>query len=373
MKVTLLQNSLSKAVKTVGKTLQNKPQLPILSSILLVAEGDQLSLAATDLYMGIRITLPASIESEGVFAVQGRVLVEAISSLTGGKITLELEGDKLNVTSDTGASFSISGQSGEEYPEFPSKEGEEITFEASDFQMMEKSLGFATALDQARLTLTTLHLSEREGGLEVAATDGFRLAVLKMAREFGLSSSLLIPSKAVSQVSSLLEIEEDASSQVEIVVSESLKQVFLTAGSTEVFIRLVEGEYPPYQKIIPVSFLTEVKLDAAEFLQHLRQASVFARDVSNIVTLGVVGDQLEVKAQGPSGSYSSSLPVELIKNDQEVAEISFNVRYLLEFLQTMKPDKIWFGAQEALKPAMFKIEGFENYSYTVMPFRLNQA
>ena len=82
---------------------------------------------------------------------------------------------------------------------------------------------------------------------------------------------------------------------------------------------------------------------------------------------------MEIKAQGPNGSYSSTLTAEIIRNDQDQAEISFNVRYLLEFLQAMKPEKIWLGVQESLKPAMFRIEGNMNFRYIVMPFRLNQA
>jgi len=383
MKISLLQQNLQTALRTIQKAVPSKPQLPILSSILIRAENNTLTLSATDLYVGMQAEVPASIEAEGTYTVPGRVFAEAISSLSGGKVVLEVVESSLNITSDTGTHFSVPVTSGEEYPDFPSRDGQSYQLSLETLKEIDSHVCFSAATDQARLILTTVLFQPaaqtQSGALEAVATDGFRLAVLAVPELATLPDPALVPAKALQEAARLAD--QNSIESVEMSLSESLKQVFFKVGNIQMYARLVEGEYPPYSRIMPATFGIEVIIDGGELLQQLKQASIFARDVSNVVQFTLQPDvaELQLSANGSMGTFESKQQVEVVKAElgevdqstENGISIAFNLKYVQDMLQTLKPEKVWFGMNESLKPAMFKVVGKENFQYVVMPFRLN--
>jgi len=381
MKFSVLQQNLQSGLKVVQKAIPNKPQLPILSSVLISVSETSVSFAATDLYFGVKVEIPASITTTGTCTVPGKLFTDAIFTLGNGKVTISLEDQSLQISSENGASISLPSLSAEEYPDFPEQEGTPHTFEITTLKEIDSHVSFASAVDQARLVLTTVLFEPTSGntdtppGLRAVCTDGFRLAVLDIQTESSLESKVLIPAKAISEVTRIAEQQEQKT--VECSFSESLKQVFFRVGGAQFYTRLVDGDFPPYQKIMPASFTIEVQIDTEELIQKLKQASIFARDVSNIVQFSVstLDAQMEISAKGAQGSYDSTLPVEVLTNKLEKTEenfvIAFNVKYILDFLQTHKHEQVWLGLTEPLKPALFKPSKDSQLQYIVMPFRLN--
>jgi len=142
-------------------------------------------------------------------------------------------------------------------------------------------------------------------------------------------------------------------------------------GSTQLFVRLIEGEYPPFNKIIPTQYLFEAELDGAEFENQLKRAQIFARESSNIIRLKFSKNELLITAVSSSyGKHEGKMNIEV--NDGEEGEIAFNSKYLLDFMSTLKPEKIKFLMNESLTPAMMRPDNQENYQYVVMPFRVNE-
>lgn len=373
MKCTILHSNLQQGLKIVQKVIPSKPQLPILSSLLLKVSSSSVTVAGTDLYFGASIEIPASVTDEGACAIPGKVFTEAVFALQGGKLTFELQDSSLQIRSDLGASFSIPIQPHEEYPEFPAQEGLVQVLSVEDLQMINEKVSYAAATDQARLTLTTIFLEQKEGKTRAVATDGFRLAILDVPHLNQSELNVLIPARALQEVTRFAEQTKEKT--VDCSFSDSLKQVFFRVGAAQFYSRLVEGDFPPYQKIVPDAFETEILIDTEQFRQTLKQATIFARDISNIVQFSIHTElaQLEVSARGVSGSYKSEIPIELLTYSKEKDNtIAFNVKYVLDFLQKNTAQQTYFAMNEPLKPAVFKQAKQDQLQYIVMPFRLNE-
>lgn len=395
MQFSVLQQNLQQSLKIIQKAVPVKPQLPILSSILITAKNNTLTLSATDLYIGMQAQVAASVQEEGTVAIPGKLFAETISSMNSGKLQITVSDSVMEITSENKTIFKVPAQSGSEYPDFPEKTGTVHQLNSATLKKIDSFVGFSAATDQARLILTTILLQpgitnettistddtlkvSTENALslktasEAVATDGFRLAVLKIPELQNLTVSILFPAKAIQEVSRLAEqLNEET---IALSISDTLKQVFFSIGSISMYSRLVGGDFPPYKKIMPSLFLAEGTIDGAELVQQLKQASIFARDVSNIVqvTLNPQDNEMSLEAKGAMGSFSSKIPMTFLKQElvESTVTIAFNIKYVLDFLTAQKPEQVWFGMSESLKPAVFKVVGNEDYQYIVMPFRV---
>ena len=166
-------------------------------------------------------------------------------------------------------------------------------------------------------------------------------------------------------------------------MEEDLKQLRFEVGDSDVYVRLIEGEYPPYEKIIPHQFETTVSVDGETFLQELKRASIVAREASEVIQILTEEDNgsegggdkisrnLTIKATSAStGSYKGTCP--LIQETGNTFEIAFKASYLIEFVKSCEPEVVEIQVNDSLKPAMFRIQGVKGFLYVVMPFRLNQ-
>ena len=366
MKITLLQENLKQTVNNLKRVVPSKPQLPILSSFLIEAKDNKITISATDLYTGMRAQVPGTIEEEGALAVPAQVFTECVQSLGPGNVELIGESGSLKVISDT-VKATIQCFSNEEYPSFPEKEGDEIQFAWEDFDTIIKLIPFATAKDDARPVLTSV-LFMFSDQLKVVATDGFRLSFMSLDHQSSEELTLLIPGKALQEVHRIGSREEKK--DIRWTFSPQLKQLFFAVDDVEMVIRLMEGEFPPYQKIMPESFTTEVVIDPDQLLASLKGAMVFAREASHIIKFSFDTEQLTISASSPTlGNHQSTVPIKLVSGQPN--EIAFNVHYLAELIQTAKPKSIKLLMNESLQPAQFEIDDNPAFRYIVMPFRVN--
>ncbi len=371
MKLEVLQENLSSALRDIQKIVPSKPQLPILSSILIKARKSDLSLAATDLYVGMRTTVKGKIEQTGQVAIPGKLFYRSINSLQPGKLQIELQEDSLIISSSSNET-TIQCLPVAEFPEFPKIEGQQIELTTDVIEKIDDKVTFSASLDQTRPVLTALLFEFSQDGLLTVGTDGFRLATLKLStQKQEIRESFLIPAKAVTEIANLSQREND--SNPNFVVSEELKQALFRVGDTELFVRLIEGEYPPFNKIIPEEFALEAEIDGQALENQLKRAQVFAQEASNIVRLIFTPDKLKVVAKSPSfGQQEGELNYQLVRGEVKENEIAFNTKYLLDFFNALKPEKVQFCMNGSLTPAMLRPAGEDNYRHIVMPFRVNQ-
>ena len=369
MKITLLQSELETGLQHIQKAIPSKPSLPILSSVMVTTNKTTCTLAATDMYFGVRTTIPLIEETtEDIAVIPGKQFREFIASLPSANVSLVFEEGSVVITSES-SKTSLQCLNSQEYPAFPEISGYELEIPASVIQTIDQWVCFSASNDQARPVLTSLLFDLSKDGLTVVATDGFRLSTLSFPEAASEDTiRFLLPAKAFQEVSRIMKSTKCET--LRFTVSEELKQVLCTCGDVELFIRLIQGEYPPYEKIIPSLFTTEVLFDGEELTEHIKRALIFARDSSNIVSFSFDPDQTVIAAKSPAyGTFEGQL--KSIKVTGEPAEIAFNARYVLDFLQSAKGQTVWFGMSESLKPALFKAESEPNLQYVIMPFKVN--
>lgn len=369
MKIVINQQQLNTALSFLQKAIPAKPQLPILSSVFVKTTEDSLELSATDLFFGVKTKVPlVSLQTPGDGVIPGKLFKETINSLGTGELSLEQKETTLLIKTKN-TKTSLQCHNGEEYPPFPTVEGFSFKMSKNHIVAVEKLVSFATSNDVARPVLTALLFRLDQNGATIVATDGFRLATIFFSditteepQEF------LVPSNAFAEVSRIMHgVNEETA---EFVVSKELKQAFCRFPTVEVFIRLVEGAYPPFERIVPTVFTTEVMLSVEELSEQVKRSMIFARDSSNIISLQFAPEQTTIKASSPSfGTYEGELLE--AKTTGEATEISFNAKYILDFVQSVKTGTIWFGMNDSLKPAMFKHTEVPEYQYVVMPFKVN--
>ncbi len=368
MKLNLLQENLKNSLNYLQKVIPNKPQMTVLSSILLKVNENKLTLSATDLYLGIKTELIVETKEEGELIVNGELFKSLINSLESGQITLELK-DSFLIISQGKTVGRIACQSSEEFPSFPVVEGGSFSLNLDSLEKIQNLVTFCAGIDQSRPVLTALLLKFKKDGLEVVATDGFRLSDLFL-RDINSEQerTILIPAKALSElyrIAKQINVEN-----VEISVSDELKQLLFKLNTVEMYVRLIEGDYPPYEKIIPPSFSLKAEFDGEEFLTQLKRAAIFSRDASNIVKIKIEKDVMIISSASPvSGEYSGEISVN--NKSEETGEIAFNVNYLIDFINAVKPESLEFGMNESLKPAIFRDKNIADYFYIAMPFRVN--
>lgn len=374
MKIKVLQENLSQSLNYLQKAIPNKPQLPILSSIHIQVKKNECIFSATDLYLGVRSSAQAEADQTGEIVIPGKEFREIITSLSPGVITLEYVDGTLRIKSKK-TKVALQCYNSEEYPDFPAVEGDEYALSGDYLKKIEQYLLFSASSDQARPVLTAILFDFDESGLRVVSTDGFRLSLMQLGADAGVKNrddsggQLLVPAKALGEafrISSQLGVDE-----VRFKVSEELKQVFFSINSVEMYVRLIEGSYPPYEKIIPSSSSTEVSFDTQELTNNIKQAMIFARESSNIVKFEFSSKNCSVLAESPTlGSFVGDLEQAVVSGDR--AEIAFNARYLLDFLQAVKSETVKFSMTDSLKPATFTTDDLSNYQYVVMPFKVNR-
>lgn len=366
MKCRILQESLSSALKVCRLAVSGRSQLPILSTVLLKVEGGKITLSTTDLYIGVRSNLICDGEKDGIVAVPLQPFYELINSLSPGKILIELKENTLYLSSKNNNS-QLQAMSAEDFPPFPDLEGQKIEIERKDFNRIIECVPFSASKDETRPALTAV-LFKLSKNPQIVSTDGFRLSVLKLQNSY-LEQEIMVPAKALQEVYKV--IADKSENNIQFQLSSQLKQVFFILGEYEIFIRLIEADYPPYEKIIPQDFAFVAELETLELQKLIKRACIIAKESSYIVAFEFEKNNLIVKAASNTlGKQEGSMTVTTLQGEK--AEIAFNAQYLLDYLNNIKEEKLIFSMNDELQPAQFQASKTSDFIYIVMPFRLQK-
>ena len=390
MKFTISQSEFAKVLNTSGRSLLTKTNLPILSNILISAKDNKLEVVSTDLETATSVKASAKVETSGEITVAGKTLTEFVSQLPEGEIVFEKLGTEAAV-STKGYNARFATMPAEEFPAIPKiDKGVTAVLSANGFVRAVARVAFSAAQDEGRPVLTGVLCEISKGKLAMVATDGYRLGFVEVnLLKTGVPNlKMIIPAKAVSEVAKILADMADAGSQeasqnnkVTMLVGEALNQVnFRVENSAkeslevEFTSRLIEGEFPNWQKIIPSVFVSKANIAKQDFVRLVRVASIFARDSGNIVRLkleGAKGGKGTFSVNAVSSQVGSSDATCEINLEGKDGEIAFNFRYLLEILSVLDDETITFEMNESLNPG--KITGQDpkdNFFHIIMPVRL---
>lgn len=369
MNLTISKEQMINGLQAVQNVVSNRTTLPILSNVLMRAEGQSLSLTATDLDVTISCAVEAKVTKPGASTVPVKKLFGIVRELSNIEIDLEVD-DKNNCTVRSGASFyKINGLSADEFPPLPTfKEDKKVVLSQETVRGMMKKTSFAISTDESRYVLNGIFLSLKDHKMTMVATDGRRLALVDEEVDVSEKSQgeFIVPAKTVAELNRLLQEK----GEVEIRYAENQASFTLKdeKGSSVLIVsKLVEGNYPNYRQVIPAETKERVALVREEFLHALRRAEIMTSEKSNSVKMNFGKNKLEITANSPEvGEAKETLAINY--KGPEMA-IAFNPKYLIDPLNALVNDEVFIELIDELSPGVLKING--PFLYVVMPMRLS--
>ncbi len=369
MKLSVMQENLARGLSVVSRAVSTRSTLPVLANVLLRTEDGGLKLTATNLEIGITYWVPGKIDTDGAITVPAKLLTDYVNALQGGdRIDLELQaGDTLHLRAGRFESH-LKGIDADEFPAIQTA-GERPTTRIAQ-NVLRRALeetAFAAASDEARPILTGV-LARFEGeSVTLAAADNYRIAVKTIPILDAVpETSVVIPARALNELTRVLA---DVDDPVEIILAQARNQILFHLEGVDLVSRLIDGQFPNYQQVLPQSHATRAVLDREELLRAVRPAALIAHESANIV-------KLQISANGESGvTVSANAEVGDHVGQVEAAvegdgtTIAFNARYLADVLTNVEAEQFALELNGPLSPGVFKPVGDDRYVHVVMPVR----
>ena len=381
MKLVCSQAELNSSLQLVSRAVAARPTHPVLANVLLTADAatGRLSLTGFDLSLGIQTSLPAAVESSGAITLPARLFGEIVSRLSADSpITLSCpEGEEqVELTSHSG-SYRMRGMPADDFPDLPLVQtGTPIRLDAESLVRGLRATLFASSGDESKQLLTGVHLQLGAEGLECAATDGHRLAMLRLphalageaAAEGGEPFAVTVPARSLRELERLLAGR--GSGEPLSLFCERGQVVVLWADQV-LTTRSLDGAYPNYGQLIPQEFGRRLVLNRRAFVAALERVAVLADQHNNVVKVSSdpAAGQVVLRADAQDvGSGSEDLAATV---EGEPIEIAFNVRYLLDGLKAMAAEEVALRCNGPTTPAVLVPVGEDGvFTYLVMPVQI---
>jgi len=375
MKVSCLQENLTKGLSIVSRAVATRSTLPVLSNILLSTDESRLKLSATNLEIGINCWIGAKVEQEGATTVPARLLTEFVNSLPADRVNLELINRTQTLNLKCGRfEANIKGIDAQEFPLiFVPEEDNRVNIPPDQLRLMIDQVAFAAATDETRPVLTGVLAELTADKLTLAAADGYRLSVRSIPLEQGPERpmSVVIPARALQE---LRRISGEEEQPVQMLVAPNRNQVFFHLNDVDLVSQLVEGAFPDYRQIIPTSSNTKTTVNTVDFQKAVRMAFIFARDASNVVRIQVVPNG----SGGPGRLIVSATSSEHGDNVSELdvtvqggpIEIAFNARYLLDVLSVIDTAQVTLETRDPASPGVLRLVGNNDFVHIIMPMHI---
>jgi DNA polymerase-3 subunit beta len=374
MKLVCSQAELNASLQLVSRAVAGRPTHPVLANVLLTADAGtgRLSLTGFDLSLGIQTSLPASVQSSGAITLPARLFGEIVSRMPADSpITLSCEdgSEQVELTSASG-SYQMRGMPADDFPELPlAQSSTPIKLDPDVLVKGLRATLFASSADEAKQLLTGVHLGLDEQGLECAATDGHRLAVLRLqnSAEGEGSVDVTVPARSLRELERLLSGRSGGDA---VTLFCDRGQVVFHWADQVLTSRSLDGTYPNYRQLIPDSFARNLGLDRKAFVSALERVAVLADQHNNVVKLTTdpVAGQLAISADAQDvGSGSEALAAEV---QGDAIQIAFNVRYVLEGLKAMGSERVELRCNAPTTPVVLAPQDDTGFTYLVMPVQI---
>ncbi len=379
MKLLCSQEELLRSLQLAVRVIPTKTTMPILNGLLLETRNDQLFCLGSDLEIGIEVQVPeVTIITPGRVVVAGRTLYDIIRHLPAGRIEMGLDQDNNTFKINTAQTkFELNTFPAEEYPVLPEgirtirlvredktkvSEHTLFTLPAAAFSTAVKQSIYATAPNDSRPFLSSVLWELKEGKLRLVATDINRLVIKDLPVMGEFEEEFLVPVKSLKEMAAIFG--DDQEDEIHFLLLN--RQLYATSRGVVFYTRLINAQFPRYEQVIPVEFDGQIQCDRTSILTALTRSSL----VDSAVKLSLSPDCLNIYAMSPDlGQFSEDLNCSY---QDESFEIGFNVFYLMDFLKVIEPDRqVIFNLSKGMKASVLKVEGSEDYTYVIMPLRLN--
>ena len=363
-------NGLAQVLNVVG----SKATMPILSNVLIEAEKDQISLTTTNLDLGIRCKIKAEVKETGSVTLPVKRLATIVRELPSVDVTVDASPNHQVKLASGGSNFRIMGIGKEEFPPLPEFGDEKAySLEQAELATMLKSVAYAQSTDETRYILNGVYFNFKDGKLSLVATDGRRLALVSKEMEVPTSSAgaIILPARTVGELLRLLDKGEkvkinfnDRRAAFQIATD---KESSGLVDSVYLYSKVVEGNYPNYQQVIPKETHQRIKLERELFLQCVHRAALVCSEKSNSVKIKLSSNLLEITAQSPDfGEAHESMAIGYSGPELQVA---FNPGFVMDPLRALTKDEVFFEVKDEVSPGVFKT--LESFICVIMPVRLS--
>ena len=372
MNVTVMQANLARGLGVAGRAVSSRATLPVLANVLLKTDNAGLKLTATNLEIGINCWIPGKVTDEGEITVPAKLLADLVTSLSPtDPVHLQFSAkDRTLKVSCGGSRSSIKGIEADEFPVVAAIGDSPAT--TVDARALREALGevvFAAASDESRPILTGVLTRFAGSVMTLAAADNYRIAVRTdgLAKPVAQEMTIVVPARSYAE---LMRILPDAEEMIEITVTPNKSQVLFHVDQIDLVSRLIEGQFPNYEPVIPTSHTSRAVLDREAFLAGARRASIFARDSANIIKVelgGDAGEGVSITAHAADiGDASDAIEAAV---EGQATTIAFNARYLIDVLANLGAEDVALELSGPLAPGVVRGIGKDEYVHVIMPVR----
>lgn len=372
MLFTIERDVFLKALARVQGIVEKRNTIPILSNVLIEAREGEIELTATDLEVGMRASYPAEVKKPGKVTVSAKKIFEIIKELPDGVVNINAKENCWIEISSGKAIFNIVGLSADEFPYFPEAEKSQfITLSSAVVSDLLEKTSFSISTDESKYNLNGIFFQhvEVEGRqlLRLVATDGHRLALIQRELEGTeteeLKKGVIFPKKGIFE---LRKIAEEGDSDIRLGFMEN--NAIIQKDQTVVIMRLVDGEFPDYTRVIPQTMDIFARIPKDTFFHALRRMAILSSEKSRGVKVHLRQGNMEISSSNPDlGDAREDLEIDY---QGEEITIGFNARYLLDILQVQKQAEISLQVKDNTSPGMITPVDDPDFLAVVMPMRL---
>jgi DNA polymerase-3 subunit beta len=374
MKFKINRDHFSNGLAQVLNVVGSKAAMPILSNVLIEAEKDCISLTTTNLDLGIRCKIKAEVKEGGSVTLPVKRLATIVRELPNVDVAFDSTANHQVKIASGGSNFRIMGIGAEEFPKLPdSTDDKTYTLEQGEIATMLSNVSYAQSTDETRFILNGVYFNFKDEKLTLVATDGRRLALVskELAVPATSAGAIILPAKTVAELLRLL----GKGDKLKIAFNERRAAFQIDTGkdtsglidSIYLFSKVVEGNYPNYQQVIPKETHQRIKLERELFLQCVHRAALVTSEKSNSVKIKLSSNLLEITASSPDfGESHESMAIAYSGTDLQVA---FNPQFVMDPLRALTKDEVFFELKDEVSPGVFKT--LESFVCVIMPVRLS--
>jgi DNA polymerase III subunit beta len=368
MEFRIAAQELQKALHRAQGIAERKTTIPILANVLMQAKKTGVSLTAFDLDIGLVTEHPAEVISEGAITLSAKTLFDIVRSLPEAQVGIKSTSNNAVEITSGKAHIKLLGMPAEEYPALPKEEKSNLVKAEGKtlLEMIEKT-SFAISTDETRYILNGLYFEPGgKGSVRVVATDGHRLSLVERPFEgdFKLKKGVILPRKGLLELRRLLEEAPEAECFLGFGDSSA---VFKKSGLS-MFMRLIDGQFPDYQEVIPKDSDKALKLARGPLLDTLKRISLLSEEKSHAVRMELAEGRLRVSSQNPDlGEAHEDIPVDYTGKK---VEVGFNARYIVDVLTVISTDDVMFELVDEQSPGVVRPTGDKSFTAVIMPMRI---
>lgn len=363
MKFRCERDVLAQALATATRAVSSRGgQLPVLSGLRVVLDGDRLSVTGSDLDLTIEAHVDVAGEGSGVAVIPAKLLSDVVRALEPGAVTVAIDDGDAEITGGR-TQFSIRTIAADEFPQLPEPSGEAHDLDASHLSVALRQVVPAASSDDSRPILTGVLFAAEGGGLRLVATDSYRLALrdLPGTAVLGGDQSVLVPSRALAELARMLGDAEKLTMRLG-----ERDATFEFAGS-RLTTRLIEGDFPNYRGLIPENNPNTLVTDRHALLDAVRRVRLLAQESTPVRLTMTAGSVELVAITQDVGQAHETIDATYEGEDLTVA---FNAQYLLDGIEVTDGDEVELETVDALKPALLHGTEDRDFVYLLMPVRV---